>query len=145
MATQVITFRYHYDPNATVEEQEKGVTLAPAGHEGSKVKVSEVIELYGKIKEITIHMPGGCNGLVGVAIWKGTKRIVPREGYIALDNVTQTFYTDIAVSEGEELTLEAFNLDRLNPHFINVTVTIIGEYEAPKPPEYVPIGGVVIE
>jgi len=88
----------------------------------------------GLIKDVTIHWPSGCNGLVDVAFGYGSIQLTPRTGYIALSAVTPKWDTDDKhwVKIRELLWLKVRNTDAANSHTITAVVTIEPRYEEPK-------------
>jgi len=83
----------------------------------------------GIINQITLHFPKGCNGLVwvrvGVSGKKGLVWICPREGFIALDDTTQTYAMQYPVEKGDRIVAEINNYDELYSHTIGIVVGII--------------------
>jgi hypothetical protein len=80
---------------------------------------------YGTIKQITVHFPDGCNSLVEVKVFHGTRQILPEKGGIALDNATPSFVIERDVSLGDPIRVEWINHDDTYPHSISVIVSIV--------------------
>lgn len=78
----------------------------------------------GKITQVMFHFPPGSAGLVEVKLLKDEKPFYPSEGYLALDNATPVYYTDVGYYAKEPLTVEVLNRDGINPHTPTVTVVI---------------------
>jgi len=80
------------------------------------------IPMLKTVKTVTIHWPPGCNALVEVAVgYSQDKRLLPEEGYLALDNATPTWNVN-KVTESDTLWVEIRNGDSVNPHTISVIV-----------------------
>jgi len=83
----------------------------------------------GVINQITLHFPKGCNGLVWVRIGVSGKRgliwICPREGFIALDDTTQSYTMQYPVNKGDRIVAEIYNYDELYDHTIGIIVGLI--------------------
>jgi hypothetical protein len=74
------------------------------------------------VRTITIHWPPGCNALVEVAVgYSQDKRLLPEEGYLALDNTTPTWSVN-KDTESDTLWVEIRNGDAANAHTISVIV-----------------------
>lgn len=83
----------------------------------------------GMITQITLHFPSGCNGLVEVRIGVdhkdgGLKWICPIEGFIALDNTTQTYMISYPVRKGDYICAEIYNYDDTYSHKVGIIITI---------------------
>lgn len=78
----------------------------------------------GYIKEVKIHWPPGCNGLVDVRVGHGTMQFCPFEGFLSLDNVTPTYPFNEYVSHTENIFVEIQNTDGVNAHTISVMINI---------------------
>ncbi|GAI26152.1 unnamed protein product [marine sediment metagenome] len=101
--------------------------LEKAGVEGSKVLLTEIVPFSGYIKQVTPHYPQGCNALVDVRVGHGPKRFCPREGFLALNDVTPSYPFNEPVSGGQEdIWVEMINGDAENKHAITVTVMLEG-------------------
>ena len=99
---------------------------------GEGYAYSSEIPVSGILARLFIHFPPGCAGLVDVAAGVRTGGqdlwLVPaRTGtYIALDNVTYTFYPNEPVRRGDKLWAHILNADTTFTH----TITVSGEVEA---------------
>lgn len=80
----------------------------------------------GKITQLTMHYPAGCNGLVNVAFFKRAQPIYPSHDYIALNDANPQFMINEPVEKDEELNVIVDNGD-VFPHRIVVIVTIEGD------------------
>lgn len=78
----------------------------------------------GYIKEVKIHWPPGCNGLVDVRVGHGPVQFCPFEGFLSLDNVTPTYPFDEYIVHTENIWVEIQNTDGLFPHTISVMINI---------------------
>jgi len=96
-------------------------TVQPLTEE-SMVKTSPIT---GTIKQVTMHFPPGCNSLVEVKVYHGSKQIVPEMGGIALDNATPTFIVEEPVKQGDAIKVFWINHDDTYEHTITVVVGII--------------------
>lgn len=83
--------------------------------------------LYGKIDNVMMHFPPGANALVDVAVYAGGLQIIPKEGYIALDDVTAQFPVEAPINLGEEVRVKIQNRDAVFSHTISITLIITGE------------------
>lgn len=90
-------------------------------------RLTELMPFSGRVIEVMIHWPEGCNALVDVKVGHGNVAFCPREGYLALNNVTPKFSFSEWVDEGAEIWVEMRNADAGFPHTITVTVSIRGE------------------
>lgn len=99
-------------------------TLLVAGVSGSGIVLTEKAPFDGHIKEITIHWPDGCDALVDIMVGRGVTQFCPREGYLALNDVTEDYEFNIPVKQGEDIWVEMINTDGANPHNITVTVRL---------------------
>jgi len=90
------------------------------------VLLTEVAPFSGYIKQVTPHFPEGCNALCDVRVGHGNKQFCPKEGFLALNDVTPTYPFNEEVSGGnEEIWVEMKNGDGVESH--NITVTVILE------------------
>lgn len=89
------------------------------------VRLQDFSPVTGRITQVTVHFPGGCNALVQIAFGRsGTRQVVPSTGFIALDNATPAFPVDEPVYENEPLYVIIQNGDAVNPHTPSVIVNI---------------------
>ena len=80
------------------------------------------IPMLKTVKTITIHWPDGCNGFVDVAVgYSQDKRLLPEEGYLALNDATPT-WTINKETDSDTLWVDIRNGDASNPHTISVVV-----------------------
>lgn len=84
-------------------------------------------EMNGIVKDIIVHFPPGCSSLVDVRVFMGTTQVLPRIGYIALDDATPTFGIQESIKSGDTIRVEWVNTDSTYPHTISVIVNIINE------------------
>jgi hypothetical protein len=89
------------------------------------IKEHRRIPMLKTVRTITIHWPPGCSALVDVAVgYSQDKRLLPEEGYLALDDTTPTWPVN-KDTESDTLWVEIRNGDSTNPH----TISIIVNYE----------------
>jgi hypothetical protein len=90
------------------------------------VEFVEKVESGGTLLSAILHWPGGCSGLLGIALFHFTDPILPRKGTsIALDNTTQLFPINRKVNAGDELLLKVENADSPpNDHRFSATIFI---------------------
>jgi len=79
----------------------------------------------GIIKQVTIHFPPGCNSLVEVKVFHGSKQIVPEKGGVALDDATPSFILEEKVNLGDSIRVDYVNHDDTYDHTISVIVGIL--------------------
>lgn len=91
------------------------------------IRITEEVPINGDLTSVLFHFPPGCTALVDVAFGYSDRQIIPREGFIALDNATPVFPIMERVSRGHLIWCVMQNGDAVNPHTISVVVTIIGE------------------
>ena len=111
------------------EEAETEINFRETVQPGQGTRITRSFHLAGKIKQVMFHFPPGCVALVEVKLLKDEKPFYPSEGYLALDNATPVYPTDVAYREKEPLTVEILNRDAVNPHTPSVTVVI--RYQKP--------------
>lgn len=90
------------------------------------IPLAEYAPFSGYIKEVSPHWPDGCDHLVDVRVGHGTKQFCPNEGFLALNDVTPTYYFNEPVDDHEEIWVELRNADGANRHAITVTVNLEG-------------------
>jgi hypothetical protein len=92
---------------------------------GQQLRITQPMPFPGYITKTLRHWPGGCNGLVDIAVGAGKKHIFPESGFVALDDATPLFENlKIEVDQGQLLWVIMANGDGLNPHTPSVTITI---------------------
>lgn len=80
------------------------------------------IPMLKTVKSITIHWPDGCDSLVDVAVgYSQDKRLLPEEGYLALNDTTPTWVIN-KDTDSDTLWVYIFNGDAVNPHTISVII-----------------------
>lgn len=79
----------------------------------------------GIIREVKIHWPPGCNGLVDVRVGHGPKQFCPFEGFLSLNNVTPSYYFNEEVQHTEQIWVEIQNTDGVNAHTISVMFNMV--------------------
>jgi len=84
--------------------------------------------LTGRITQLVLHFPDGCNALVDVAIGHKDTWVCPNEidTFIALNDATPVLTVNEPIEKGEEMWLVIRNTDGGNAHAISVTFTIVG-------------------
>jgi len=95
----------------------------PAGETYHEIKHSPI---DGVIMDVITHFPAGCQGNVGIKVWHGEKQILPTSGWLALDDITQTFPIRRKVRQGDSIRIDWKN-DEIFDHKVSVIVSIIGE------------------
>ncbi len=91
------------------------------------VLVTEDAPIAGRIKQVSISWPDGCDFIVLVAFGHSDQWVIPgfTDHYERNNDTTVTYPLDEPVYEGEELWLRIGNGDNTNPHQISVTVVIV--------------------
>lgn len=84
-------------------------------------------EMNGIVKDIIVHFPPGCSSLTDVRVFMGTTQVLPRIGYIALDDATPTFGIQEPIKSGDTIRVEWVNTDATYAHTVSVIVNIIKE------------------
>ncbi len=80
------------------------------------------VPMLKTVKSITIHWPDGCNSLVDVAVgYSQDKRLLPEEGYLALNNATPTWAIN-KDTNSDTLWVEIRNGDGVNQHVVSVII-----------------------
>ena len=90
---------------------------------GTGIRMYENAPFTGLIIAVTIHWPAGVWGLCDVAVWHGNFQLCPREGYLALDAATPTYYFNEPVQMNEEIWVDIAN-HALGAHRITVAVSV---------------------
>lgn len=81
------------------------------------------VPMIKTVKTITIHWPSGCSSYVKVAVgYSRDKRLLPEEGYLALDNATPTWTINKEVVDTDTLWVEIRNGSSLNFYPISVII-----------------------
>lgn len=91
---------------------------------GETISVIEYARGDGVIREAEVHFPDGCDALVLVAAYQNSTRFLPREGYLALNDITRSYPIDRKILQTDELTVEMLNRDAAWPHTITVILLI---------------------
>lgn len=86
--------------------------------------LQDQVPMHGRITQITVHFPNGCNALVDVAVSHKSSQVLPVSGFIALNDTTTQFPLDTKVQQGDDLTVQINNGDAANPHAITVVISI---------------------
>ena len=107
-----------------IEQIPFSYNLAVAGAVGSKVTLTEKSPYSGYIRQVVVHWPDGCDGLVDIRIGHGTKQFCPKGGYLALNAATPSYRFNERVEYGEEIWVEMLNHDGGNTHNVNCTVFV---------------------
>jgi hypothetical protein len=86
--------------------------------------LQDVVPVTGKITQITVHFPNGCNALVNVAVfWKNTQ-ILPIAGFLALNDTTPQFFVNTPVQKNDPLIVQINNGDAANAHTVSVVISV---------------------
>ncbi|MDP3064114.1 MAG: hypothetical protein Q8O40_13025 [Chloroflexota bacterium] len=94
------------------------------------VRLYEQVPFNAWIREITVHWPEGCKGLVDVAVGYEHIRLLPKttelQGvlHLSLDGITLRYPFREPVTAGQDLWCELLNADSQQPHKITVTVLL---------------------
>ncbi|MDP3064117.1 MAG: hypothetical protein Q8O40_13040 [Chloroflexota bacterium] len=94
------------------------------------VRLYERIPFNAWIREIMVHWPGGCKGLVDVAVGYEHIRLLPKNEelqavlYLSLDDITPRYPFREPVTADQHLWCEMLNADSQQPHKITVTVLL---------------------
>jgi len=104
------------------------IELIPFSHTlvpGETLTLREYAPFAGYLTFVTIHWPEGCNARVDVAVVHGLTQFCPREGWLALNDITPTypFGKRIHADDHEEIKVMLQNRG-LADHTITVTVMI---------------------
>lgn len=101
------------------------VNLLAAPALGSRVQSTEPVPISkGRITEIKIHWPGGCNGLVQVAVFLNRKQILPFQGFLALNDITPIYIVSVPCKNHDEIMVDFWNGDAINNHLCSVTIKV---------------------
>lgn len=103
------------------------VLLTIAGTVGSRQQLHDPIPVKdGRIVEVKIHWPNGCNGLVQVAVYLNRKQFLPYKGFLNLNDIIAPYYFNpgVRAPEGDDLWVDFWNGDGANQHMCSVTVTV---------------------
>jgi len=84
--------------------------------------------LTGRITQLVLHFPDGCNALVDVAIGHKDTWVCPNEidTFVALNDATPVLTVNEPIEKGEEIWMIIRNADGREQHAITVTATVIG-------------------
>jgi len=82
--------------------------------------------LTGNVIDVSFTFSEGSAGLLLADFSVGASKIVPREGFIALDGVTRTFPARHPIYEGEYMFVTFWNRDNVLPHLIEIEATVEG-------------------
>lgn len=96
------------------------------------VRVTSYSTLKGKIRQVSISWPDGCDFIVLVAFGRSSSIwLVPGEpqSFERNNDTTVSYPLDEPVGDGEALWMIVRNGDKVNPHQISVTATIVGVEE----------------
>jgi len=91
------------------------------------VRLEDQVPLDGYISSIGFHYPPGVLALVNIAVGHGHRQIMPRSGFLALDDASPVFPAHEAIKRDETIWCTMENTDGVWPHRVSVTVTMIGE------------------
>jgi len=86
------------------------------------VILTEDAPFSGYIKQVSIHWPDGCDGLVDVKVLHGVKQFCPNDGYLALNDATPTYPFNEYVYDKEPIRVEIHNAGGLDHH---ITIVVI--------------------
>lgn len=97
-------------------------TVSPA----TRNVVSDNAPVTGNITEIMTHFPPGASALVQVLIKVAGNQILPKDGYLALDDTTPVFKMVEPIELGDLIELDIRNTDNVFSHTITITITCEG-------------------
>jgi len=92
---------------------------------GVGVTLTEFAPFSGYIKQVSIHWPDGCDGLLDIRVGHGTMQFCPDEGYLALNAATPTYPFNEWVNDREEIWVEMRNAGGF-AHRVTVAVILEG-------------------
>ena len=98
--------------------------LLGGGVAGSAAKIYERAPYAGKIPVVKIHWPNGCNGLVDVAVYHGSTQFLPKNGFLSLNDATETYEVNEPILDQENIWVDIANRDAVNPHQPTIVVRI---------------------
>lgn len=104
------------------------VNLRVALEPNTGTRVAKPSPLTGRIIQLTLHFPDGCDALVDVAIGHKDTWIYPHlvDNFVALNDATPVLTVNEPIEKGEEIWVIVRNTDGENRHAITVTATVIG-------------------
>ena len=107
------------------------LTVPAATPKGGEVLQEKQVPFEGRVVQVVLFFPAGCQGTTGVFITKNGEHAFPYEDGtdVALDDTTQDFEADISVSRGDKVQLRGNNSDT-NSHTIRAVVTVVTEEKA---------------
>jgi len=113
-------------PGGGVEKKSEVILFSRTVPAATGVRIFERPQFSARVTEVVIHWPLGCNGLVDVAVNRGSERVLPRYNYISLNNVTLAykFGEGQDVDSGVDLWVDIANADAVWAHTITVTITL---------------------
>jgi len=97
---------------------------------GQGLRITQSYREAGKITQIMMHFPLGCNALVEMRLMKDGNPFYPVRGLVALNDATPVYYVQADYYENEPLLWEVLNRDSVNPHTVSCTVVI--RYKKPS-------------
>jgi hypothetical protein len=89
-----------------------------------QIRVVDHIPYNCTVLTILRHWPAGCNALVDVAVGFGSRQVLPREGFVALDGTTVTTVLNVDAEKNEEFWANVRNTDSVNDHTVSVIALI---------------------
>jgi len=92
---------------------------------GVGVTLAEYAPFSGYIKQVSIHWPDGCDGLLDIRVGHGVKQFCPDDGYLALNDATPTYPFNEWVNDREEIWVEMRNAGGF-AHRVTVAVILEG-------------------
>lgn len=82
--------------------------------------------LTGRITQILLHFPAGCNALVRTKVLHNGLSILPTDDWIALDDTTPIYPMNWPVNITDYLDVVIENTDAVFAHTLTITITITG-------------------
>lgn len=109
---------------AEVLDQELQVSFRETVLPGQGILVEDYFTFAGKITQVMMSFPPGCNNLVLVRLLKDRVSLYPKTGFLAFDNASPVYPTYIDYYAREPLGFEVQNQDAANSHTISCTVVL---------------------
>jgi hypothetical protein len=104
--------------------EEREINFRETVQPGAGVRVSKHLNFPGRVTKVMMHFPPGTSGLVDMKLEKDKNSFYPQSGFIALDDATPVYHTNIDYYRREPLDLVVRNRDEDNEHTVTCTVVI---------------------
>jgi len=103
---------------------EREINFRETVEPGAGVRVSKSLSFPGRITKVMMHFPPGTAGLVDMKLEKDKHDFYPINDFIALDDATPVYHTNVDYYRREPLDLIVRNRDEDNSHTVTCTVVI---------------------